>query len=166
MELILVMVLMCSILAMVAPSLRNFFVSRQTTNAAAEIVSLIQLARTQAVAEGRPYRLNFGPDPLTGALSYWLTAQDPNSADFIVLGTEAGRTFNLPDGALFDFSADPNASVTDHIDFMPDGTSTAAAVGVVGREGDKLWIMSPTLTDSFRIVATPDAGIQQNPGSP
>ena len=152
-ELILVMVLMCSILAFVAPSLRNFFVSRQTTDAAGQIVSLAQFARTQAATEGRTYRLNLD----TGALTYWLTAQDPNGPDFIALGTEFGRTFNLPEGAAFDLSADPKANVTDHIDFLADGTASAAAIGVVGREGNTLWITSPTLTDSFRVVAPPGA---------
>jgi len=162
-ELILVMVLMCSILALVAPSMRNFFVSRQSANAASQIVSLIQLARTQAVTEGRPYQLNWD----TGAETYWLTAQDPNGPDFIPLNTEFGRTFTLPDGASFDLSADPNAALTgNYIEFDPDGTSTAAAIGLIGREGDTLWIMTPTLTDSFRVVASPQAQIQQNPGSP
>lgn len=162
-ELILVMVLMCSILALVAPSLRNFFVSRQTANAAAQIVSLIQLARTQAVTEGRPYQLNWD----TGAGTYWLTAQDPNGSGFVALNTEFGRTFTLPGGATFDLTADPNVSLAgNYIEFRPDGTTTAAAIGVTGREGDRLWITTPTLTDSFRVVATPQAQIQENPGSP
>ena len=70
-ELILVMVLICIILGAAAPSLRGFFTSRKTTNAAAQIMALIQYARTQAIADGCNYRLNFD----TTQNQYWLTIQ-------------------------------------------------------------------------------------------
>ena len=57
-ELVLVMVIICTILAMAAPSLRGFFTSRETSDAAAQIVALTHLARSQAITEGRVYRLN------------------------------------------------------------------------------------------------------------
>src|SRR3972149_3661562 len=61
-ELILVMVILSTVLAMAAPSLRGFFASRQIQDAAAQILALTQFARSQAVSEGTTYRLNFDPD--------------------------------------------------------------------------------------------------------
>ena len=58
-ELLLVMVLICIILGATAPSLRGFFAARKTTSAAAQIMMLIQYARTQAIADGCNYRLYF-----------------------------------------------------------------------------------------------------------
>jgi Tfp pilus assembly protein FimT len=155
-ELILVMVLICVILGAAAPSLRGFFASRQTTNASAQVMALIQYARTQAIADGCNYRLNFD----TTQNTYWLTVQ--SGANFAAPNTEDGTTFSLPEGASFDLQADPNATVTDHIDFYPDGTTSAAAIGVIPRTGrdDEQEICSgynATLTDSYRIVTPPSA---------
>jgi Tfp pilus assembly protein FimT len=51
-ELILVMVILSTVLAMAAPSLRGFFASRRTQDTAAQILALTQLARSQAICEG------------------------------------------------------------------------------------------------------------------
>ena len=147
-ELILVMVLICSILGIAAPSLRGFFVSHQTTDAARQIVALIQLARSQAITEGRTYRFNF--DSQAG--TYWLTAQD--GAAFVNLNSEFGRTFSLPEGAAFDPQADPAAAAAGYIDFYPNGTSSAATVRLIGRQGQCVEISSPALTEAFGVVTT------------
>jgi Tfp pilus assembly protein FimT len=155
-ELILVMVLICIILGATAPSLRGFFSSRQTTNAAAQIMALIQYARTQAIADGCNYRLNFD----TTQNQYWLTIQ--SGANFAYINTAYGMTFSLPDGANFDLKADPNCTITDHIDFYPDGSTSGAAIGVIPRTGqaDEQEICSgynTTLTGAYRIVTPPSA---------
>jgi prepilin-type N-terminal cleavage/methylation domain-containing protein len=155
-ELILVMVLICIILGAAAPSLRGFFSSRKTANAAAHIMGLIQYARTQAIADGCNYRLNFD----TTQNTYWLTVQSGSA--FVAINTEYGITHSLPEGASFDLQADPNATITDHIDFYPDGSTSAAAIGVIPSTGqaDEQEICSgynTTLTDSYRIVTPPSA---------
>ena len=155
-ELLLVMVLICIILGATAPSLRGFFASRKTTNAAAQIVALIQYARTQAIADGCNYRLNFD----TTQNQYWLTIQSGSA--FAAINTEDGSTFSLPEGAHFDLQADPNCTITDHIDFYPDGSTSAAAIGVVPSTGqaDEQEICSgynATLTNAYRIVTPPSA---------
>jgi len=150
-ELILVMVLICSILGIAAPSLRGFFVSHQATDAAGQIVALIQLARSQAIADGRNYRFNF--DAQAG--TYWLTAQD--GAAFVNLNSEFGRTFRLPEGASFDPKADPDAAAAGYIEFYPNGTSSAATVRLIGRQGQVVEISSPALTEVFRVVTTTEA---------
>lgn len=182
-ELILVMMLICTVLGMAAPSLRGFFQSHQATDAAGQIVALAQYARTQAASEGRTYRLNFD----TQAGQYWLTAQD--GANFAVLGREFGRTFALPEGVAFEsvttvvttdagaqsvaatattetatattaVSAPPGAGTpTECVDFRPDGSATTAKVRINGRRGDRWEVGCPSPAESFRVTpVTEDAG--------
>jgi len=100
-ELIVVMVIMSAVLAIAAPSLRMFSGSRPVADAAALIVALTQYARSQAIAEGRVYRLNF--DMAKG--EYWLTAQDRGA--FAPLGSEFGRVFSVPQGATVNWIDPP-----------------------------------------------------------
>ena len=155
-ELLLVMVLICIILGATAPSLRGFFGARKTTGAAAQIMALIQYARTQAIADGCIYRLYFD----TTQNQYWLMMQTGGA--YATTNTEYGITYSLPEGTTFDMQADPNCAITDHIDFYPDGSTSAAAIGVVPRTGaaDEQEICSgynATLTGAYRIITPPSA---------
>lgn len=58
-ELILVMIILCTVLAMAAPSLRGFFSSRQMHDMAEQIQLLIRYARMEAVSEASYFRLEF-----------------------------------------------------------------------------------------------------------
>src|SRR5579862_156578 len=75
-ELILVMLIACVVMAITAPSLRNFLYGRKTANAVSQIVSLASEARSKAIMDGRTYRLNVD----TTAGTFWLDAQ--NGGDF------------------------------------------------------------------------------------
>ena len=88
-ELILVLVLISTVLALAAPSLRGFAQGRKVHDAAAHMLAVARMASAQAVAEARVYRLNFDADE--GA--YWLTARFEGT--FEELGTEFGR-FKAP----------------------------------------------------------------------
>lgn len=168
-ELILVMMLICTVLGMAAPSLRGFFQSHLARDAAGQIVALAQYARTQSAAEGRTYRLSFD----TQAGQFWLTAQD--GATFSALGTEFGRTFALPEGVTFESVASNVATdaattvastsstgttagssatgtQTDVVDFMPNGGATTAKVRLIGRRGERLEVGCPSPAESFRVT--------------
>ncbi len=147
-ELVLVMVVICTVLAMAAPSLRGFFASRQTADAAAQIVALTRLARSQAVAEGRIYRLNLDEE----AGTYWLTVQEGGT--FVNLGSEFGRLFSLPDGTLANWEASPEAGSRGYIQFHPDGRNDTATVRLTGRRGQTVDISCHSPTELFH-VATP-----------
>lgn len=153
-ELVLVMVIICMVLAMAAPSLRGFFASRQTSDAAAQIVALAHYARTQAVAEGRTYRLNL--DTQSG--KYWLTAQTLGA--FTPLSSEFGRVYSLPDGTVATWQA-TNQTVPligrDWIPFYPDGRTAATDILLVGRQGDAQEIVCLSPAERLQLVA-PSAG--------
>jgi prepilin-type N-terminal cleavage/methylation domain-containing protein len=145
-ELVIVLVLIGTVLAMAAPSLRGFFAGRRTANAAAQILALTKLARSRAAAEGRIYRLNVDPEGRT----YWLTAR--RGGAFLEPGSEWGQRFDLPDGV----SASIEAAVADgtptYVQFYPSGASDEARVLLEDRSGEVLEVRCPSPGEPFRIT--------------
>jgi len=153
-ELVLVMVIICTVLAMAAPSLRGFFASRQTSDAAAQIVALAQFARAQAAAEGRTYRLNMD----TQSAKYWLTAQTGGA--FTMLSSEFGRTFSLPEGATAVWQMPTPVGTSGWVSFYPDGRTEAADIRLTGRQGETLQIVCSSPAEQFHVVAIAAGGEQ------
>ena len=145
-ELVLVMMIICTVLAMAAPSLRGFFASRRTTDAAAQIVALTRLARSEAVSKGRIYRLNFD----VAAGTYWLTAQEGGT--FNRLQTEFGRVFSLPEGTSITWQGTSGDVAREHIEFYPNGRTETAEVRLTGRQGEVVDIACPSATELFQVV--------------
>jgi prepilin-type N-terminal cleavage/methylation domain-containing protein len=145
-ELILVMVILSTTLAMAAPSLRGFFASRQTHDTAAQILAMTQLARSQAISEGVAYRLNFD----TRQRTYWLTAQQ--SGTFEKLLTGFGQIFTLPKDMIMELEGIDEQDSQMFLVFTPQGTVTAGTVRLIDRRGRALEVTCPTVTESFSIV--------------
>ncbi len=89
-ELILVLVVLAVIVTTVTVSMRNFARGKEASNTAVQLVAIANYARSQAISDGRTYRLTFDPQ----ANTYRLTAQD--GGNFVDLGTEWGQTFKIP----------------------------------------------------------------------
>lgn len=145
-ELILVMVILSTVLAMAAPSLRGFFASRQTHDTAAQILALTQLARSQAISEGVVYRLNFD----TRQRTYWLTSQQ--AGVFEELQTGLGQVFTLPKDMVMELEDIEKEDTDMFLSFTPQGTVTAGTVRLIDRRGLALEVKCPTVTESFSIV--------------
>jgi prepilin-type N-terminal cleavage/methylation domain-containing protein len=146
-ELILVMVIISTVLAMAAPSLRGFFSSRKIHDAAANMLSLIRYARSQAVSEGLTYRLNFD----TEAGVYWLTSN--REGTFSVLGNEFGRKFLLPDDTAITLEEEDDKKETEkYITFFPQGMTECATITLTDRAGEKIEILSPSPAEAYRII--------------
>jgi prepilin-type N-terminal cleavage/methylation domain-containing protein len=145
-ELILVMIILSTVLAMAAPSLRGFFGSRKTHDEAAQILALTQFARSQAISEGVIYRLNFDTQQRT----YWLTAQQ--SGAFEQLKIEFGQIFTLPNDILAELDDVEREDNELFLEFTPQGTVTAGTIRLIDRRGLVLEVTCPTVTESFFIV--------------
>lgn len=145
-ELVLVMVIITTVLAMAAPSLSGFFGSRRTADAAAQIVALTQYARTQAATEGTVHRLNLDLAEST----YWLTRAERGT--FVELRTEFGRVFELPDATVAAWDAQPGDPPRDYIEFYPDGRAEAASLRLTGRLGEKFTVVCQSPAERFRVV--------------
>jgi Tfp pilus assembly protein FimT len=145
-ELILVLVILSTVLAMAAPSLRGFFASRRIDDAAAQILALTQWARSQAISEGVVYRLNF--DTRDG--TYWLTAQKAGAFD--PLETELGQVYTLPKDVELELEDLEQEDKEVFLAFTPYGTVTAGVVRLMDRRGRAVEVSSPTVTEPFSIV--------------
>jgi prepilin-type N-terminal cleavage/methylation domain-containing protein len=145
-ELILVMVILSTVLAMAAPSLRGFFASRRSEDTAAQILALTQLARSQAISEGIIYRLNFDTEKRT----YWLTAQ--RAGAFEKLKTELGQVFTLPKDIEMELVGIEEKDQDKFLAFTPHGTVTAGTVRLIDRRGQAVEVTCPTATESFSVV--------------
>jgi prepilin-type N-terminal cleavage/methylation domain-containing protein len=145
-ELILVMVILSTVLAMAAPSLSGFFGSRQTHDTAAQILALTQLARSQAISEGITYRLNFD----TTERTYWLTAQQAGTFEQLEIGL--GQIFTLPKDMVMELEDVEEEDMEKFLQFTPQGTVTAATIRLIDRRGLALEVTCPTVTESYSIV--------------
>jgi len=145
-ELVLVMVIMCTVLAMAAPSLHGFFSSRRVADAAAQVVALTELARSQAVSEGRSYRLNVDAEEGT----YWLTAQEGGA--FQRISSEFGRTFRLPEGASVEWDGSLGADGRIGIAFHAVGTTEPGILLLTGAGGEVEEIICRSATEGFEVA--------------
>jgi Tfp pilus assembly protein FimT len=140
------MVILSTVLAMAAPSLRGFFASRQINDAAAQILALKQYARSQAISEGIVYRLNFDTQQRT----YWLTAQ--RAGVFAQPNTEFGQVFELPKDMVMELEQLEKKDRDVFLAFTPHGTVTPGTVRLIDRGGRALEVTCPTATESFSII--------------
>jgi Tfp pilus assembly protein FimT len=140
------MLILSTILAMAAPSLRGFFGSRKTYDEAAQILALTQFARSQAISEGIIYRLNFD----TRERTYWLTAQQ--SGAFEKLKTEFGQIFTFPNDIVAELQNIQKEDDEMFFEFKPQGTVTAGTLRLIDRRGLILEVTCPMITESFSIV--------------
>ncbi len=145
-ELILVMTILSTILAMAAPSLRGFFTSRRGDEAAAQILALTRFARSQAISEGVVYRLNFDVQQH----ACWLTAR--RAGAFEPLDTGFGQTFIIPNDLVIELENVEQKDQDVFLTFSPYGTVTPATIRLIDRRGRALEITCPTVTESFSIV--------------
>jgi prepilin-type N-terminal cleavage/methylation domain-containing protein len=150
-ELILVMVILSTVLAMAGPYLRGFFASRKTNDTAAQILAFTQYAHSQAISEGITYRLNFDIQERT----YWLTAWQ--SGAFRTLKTEFGQVFTLPKDIDMELEDLDEEETEIFLAFTPQGTVTAGTVRLIDRSGRALEVTCPTMTESFAIVESEES---------
>ncbi|HEY3320914.1 MAG TPA: GspH/FimT family pseudopilin [Planctomycetota bacterium] len=143
-ELVLVMLIVTVLAGIAAPSLRGFLAGRKSSDAAAQVIALAQYGRVQAVSSGNVYRLNLDAD----GLGYWLTVQ--RGADFGELGTEFGRRFTLPEGMTGAWNS--QASSEGHMDFFPNGRTTATTLLLVDGQGKVFEIGCRSETERVALI--------------
>ena len=144
-ELILVMLILTTILGMAGPSLRGFFSRHQIDDTAARIIALTQFARSQAICEGRTYRLNFDESRKT----YWLTVLDQGA--YRDLYTEWGRVFMLaPDISMQLWDLD-REGLRHYVEFSALGRTTPGTIQLIGPKGRTRNVMCRSATEAFAV---------------
>jgi type II secretion system protein H len=160
-ELVLVMVIMCTALALVAPSLRGWSHGAELRDAADQFVAITRLARSQAAANSSTYRMVI--DSQAG--TYKLMQQ--NGQDFIELGTSWGRAYQLPEGVHIELAKNLAGAPTGNtfannaapappntIDFYATGRTEQVQVRMSSDHGGQFVITCPSPAEGFVINST------------
>jgi type II secretion system protein H len=146
-ELVMVLLVIAVVVALAQPSFTNWSRASRLRNTGYEFLALTQYARTQAVANGRIYRIMI--NKVNGLNYFWVEAQD--GTQFAALPAPEGRLHRIPD----DFSAATSQedSRNNHgFCFYPTGRCDPATVQFTSGDGHTIQISCETPTDVFRIV--------------
>lgn len=145
-ELVLIMILICTALAVSAPDLRGFSAGSKMKNAAQQVLALTNYARTQAASEGRTYRLNFENG------TYFVTALQDDQ--FVQDANSMGQSFPVPDGVQVQLARDDNQPLN-YIEFHPDGRTDVARVRL-WRDNQELYVVCASPSERFHVASTPE----------
>ena len=145
-ELIAIMAILCVLVALASPAIREFGRGRGGVDCAAQIVALTRWARTQAVTEGAVYRLNFDAN----TRSYWVTVE--RYGYFETPGQEFGRVFTAPDSVeRLECTAELGAE-GQYVQFWPTGRTDAATIRLTDSRGEVTQIVCPSATELFHVI--------------
>ena len=145
-ELILVMVIICTALALAAPSLNGWARGSKMRDQVDQFIALTQFARTQAISTATVHRLQIDG----AARGYYVLIQDADG-QFVQLNTEMGQQFQLPDEFSLKMTDDSGQN-RDFVDFYPTGRTDPATVVITAPDGDSKTIQCPSPTEAFRLV--------------
>jgi len=145
-ELVLVMVVICTALAVAAPSMSGWSRGSRLRDAGDQFLALTRWARSQAVAESRVYRLYVEP----GAARYWVAAQE--GQEFVGVGSSLGQVFTLADDLSIELTGLDGASARmEFIEFYPTGRTWPARVRIALDYDDFIDIACDSPADEFRL---------------
>ena len=146
-ELILVMLIVVVVMAVTAPSMRDFLYGRKTANAVNQIVSLAHHGRSKAIVEGRTYRMSL--EAASG--TFWLDAQD--GGDFKELGTESGQRFDLPEGTKAAWVIPEGGEPREFVRFYADGRCEPGTLTITGSQGEKIELGAPSESELWHVLS-------------
>jgi len=145
-ELILIMIILCTVLAIVSPSLRGFFTSRQLTDITEQILAMTRYAKVQAVFESRYYRVNFDPQKRL----YWISSL--RESQYERLDNNFGNLHSIPkeidiifDDVLYDHGVY-------YFEFDPEGYSKEASVRLRDKQNTTREIICYSPAENYEVV--------------
>ena len=143
-ELVLVMLVIAVVVAMVAPSFHGANRGRRAGDTASQIVSLASYARSQAITQGKTYRLNLDPDAGTYELS---------KRDYDVFEVMGNWSYSTPDGVRIACDLQPQQDGL-YIEFRPTGRTDPAIIRVSDDDGMVIEVICESATELFHVADT------------
>ena len=145
-ELILVMIVLCTVLAMAAPSLRGFFSSREISDTSYTIAALMNYASNQAITQSNYYRFNYN----TENQQYWLTHLE--DGQYEILKNEYGKKHEV--------SKDIKVYLLDWIraegfycvEFSPLGHKTTGRMRLINPQENMVDIICLSSTEAYQVI--------------
>ena len=148
-ELIVVLVVIGTALAIAAPSLGGWRRGQKLNTAGDEFLAVVRHARALATANSQVHRLYV--DAANGR--YWIMAQE--GTEFVNLGTGMGRVFEVPEGCQIRMTASGAPAALEFVDFYPTGRmQPAASVVITGENGDTYAFETPSAVEGLVVVET------------
>ena len=147
-ELVLVLAILTLVVAMIAPSLRGFSSGRTHKHMATTVLAMTKYARTQAIAEGRVYRLNVDNEDK----SLWLTCE--SGSTFVAPGNLFNQQVEVSEGLQMQTDIQQKSDGGGrYVEFRPSGRTDSAHIRLTNRDGEVIEIASLSPTEPFRILA-------------
>jgi type II secretion system protein H len=154
-ELVLVMVIACVLLAMIAPSFTNWSRGSQLRDAADNFVAITRYARDRAVTDRAICRLNI--DPQAG--TYALTMQTDNGDNFAPIQSSWGRHFELDKQMTMQLlGTDGNTPAQQYIDFYPTGRVTPMQLRITDARRETITIECPSPAEGYVVAQNAGGG--------
>jgi len=145
-ELILVMIILCTVLGMAAPSLRGFFSSRQIQDIGEQMIALAQYAKTQSVYRSQYYRMNVDLDKR----QYWLSALE--KSQYQRLENDFGSKFTIPADINIEFENFSREGSLFYVDFNPEGYSKQCRIMLEDDKRNYIDIVCYGPAENFEMV--------------
>lgn len=174
-ELIAVMTLLVTVIALASPSLAGFFRGRAVDSEARRLMSLTRFGQSRAAAEGIPMILWVDLNQRTYGLEAdaSFTDEDPKAVEYTLDGNvtaEIGATDAVL-GAITSSTLYGNSTVTSsrhaslpHIRFEPDGSvgdSSPENLRLMDRDGGSLWVGLAANRLNYEIRTTATRRVRQ-----
>ena len=145
-ELILVMIILCTVLAMAAPSLRGFFSSKQINDISEHIMIMTRYAKVQAIFKSNLYRVNFD---MTKRL-YWISCLD--EGEYERLQSDFGNYYQIPEDIKFEFENVNKVGGIYYLQFDPKGYSSQSRIRLEDDKDNILEIVCRTPSENYELV--------------
>ena len=143
-ELILVMMIITIVVGAVVPSLRGFTMGRSAKNTATRILAMTHYARTQAISEGRTYRLNYSDRDR----AFWLDYTDGGT-----MNTDIAERLDVDERLTVSTKDMQTGSTGDqYIEFRPGGRTDPASIVITDQSNAQIEIAASSATEMFRIL--------------
>ena len=145
-ELILVMIVLCTVLAMAAPSLRGFFATREINESASKICSLMNYASTKSISESNFYRFNYNSEDKRYWLSYLYEGR------YEILETEYSKMFYLSSDIDVDIQDWDRAEGSYYVEFSPLGRKSFGRMRLKNPQGNMIDILCLSATEPYQAI--------------
>ena len=145
-ELIVVMIIITLVVGAVAPKFAAFTAGRKAADSARQLVSMARYARTEAISEGRAYRLNVD----TTKRAFWITMDKDGT--YSAPPNDFGDVYVVPDGVSLatDFPSQTNGGV--YITLQPTGRGEPGSVTFTDQNGISTTVICPSGTEMFHVA--------------
>lgn len=163
-ELVLVLVIISTVIAMAAPNLRGWRKGAALRSSMEELLSLTRLARSEAVSKGKIHRIEFDESMKfqlkvqQGYVSGQVTADQIDSAGFVPVTGEWSKIYSLPEGARIEVNKAQVLNATQEssarvLDFYPNGRTQAATITVTDSDNYQVTLQCKTPAGNYKWMS-------------